>query len=56
MTDTRTSRITSLLAAIALSACATSSPPVATSSAPATNRQPDPAYVAQARADSIRHP
>jgi uncharacterized protein (DUF305 family) len=41
---------------MALSACATSSPTVATSSAPVTNRQPDPAYVAQARADSIRHP
>jgi uncharacterized protein (DUF305 family) len=41
---------------MALSACATSRPPVAASSAPATNRQVNPAYVAQARADSIRHP
>jgi uncharacterized protein (DUF305 family) len=56
MTQPQTSRITSLLAAIALSACATTPPPVATSSSPTASRQVDPVYVAQARADSIRHP
>lgn len=56
MPEARSSRITSLLAAIALSACATSRQAVSTSAAPVTNRQVDPAYVAQARADSIRHP
>src|SRR5881409_1112223 len=56
MTEVQTSRITTLLAAIALSACATSQPAVSTSSAPVTNRQAESVYVAQARADSIRHP
>ena len=57
MPSSPTSRTTTLLAAITLSACATGpsgmqSGPVA----PPPSRQVDPAYVAKAREDSIRHP
>jgi uncharacterized protein (DUF305 family) len=52
-----TSRLTTLLAAIAVSACA--SAPTTTPDAPVTptvSARLDPVYVAKARQDSIRHP
>jgi uncharacterized protein (DUF305 family) len=56
-TTTKTSGITTLLAALTISACATShsamqQQPVT----PTPKGQPDAAYIARARADSVRHP
>src|SRR5947207_8604097 len=58
MTPSSASRIAAaLLATIAVSACATTNPAATHSSAaPVVPRPTEPAYVAQARADSIRHP
>ena len=58
MTPSLASRIAAaLLATIAVSACATTNPAATHSSAaPVVPRPTEPAYVAQARADSIRHP
>ncbi len=58
MTSSQFNRITAiLLAAVATSACASASQgAMQTSATPATARQSDPKYVAQARADSIRLP
>jgi len=55
-TTTKTSGITTLLAALTISACATSHPAVQGPVTPTLNGQPDAAYVERARADSIRHP
>jgi uncharacterized protein (DUF305 family) len=57
MPPSPTSRLTTLLAAIAVSACA--SAPTITPDTPVTpsvSARVDPAYIAKARADSIRHP
>jgi uncharacterized protein (DUF305 family) len=56
MPPTQTSRITTLLAAIAMSACATSHASTEAPVTPTVAARFDPAYVAKARADSIRHP
>ncbi len=59
MTPLNTTRIrATLLAAIVVSACTSAArPPLSTSAAPSITREGgDPAYVAQARADSLRLP
>jgi uncharacterized protein (DUF305 family) len=55
-TTTKTSGITTLLAALTISGCATTHLATQGPVTPTPNGQPDPAYIARARADSIRHP
>lgn len=50
------SRLSTLLATLALSACATSQSGMQRSAATPANVPVDPVYVAKARADSLRHP
>ena len=56
MSRSQTSRTTTLLAAITLSACATRHSAVQSPVAPTPGTRVDPAYVARAREDSLRHP
>src|SRR4051812_8913800 len=56
MTRSTTSRLTTLLAAIAVSACASTHSASEAPVTPTVSARLDPAYVAKARADSIRHP
>lgn len=56
MHQSQTSRLTTLLAAVALSACATSPGAKQSSVVPAPTGPIDPVYVAKARADSMRLP
>ncbi len=56
MSNYKISGITTLLAALTISACAVNHPVKRGSVTPTINRRADPTYVAQARADSIRHP
>jgi uncharacterized protein (DUF305 family) len=56
MTPAQTSRLTTLLAAIAMSACATGQSAMQAPVTPTVNGGVDPVYVAKAQTDSIRHP
>jgi uncharacterized protein (DUF305 family) len=56
MTQSKTSRLTTLLAAIAMSACATSHAATEAPVTPTAGSHIDPTYVVKARVDSVRHP